>query len=574
MGLPISDDLKNLIVDASENGRLAEFLFDHRRQVENVGREQLAALLAELHNRNEINLFSVTRPEVLAPFTGQRFFTGQNLFLKIIPDLEATLDEIAAAVSSLVKAGGADMASTWPNGSFREWCEKEQSRSEEVIARSLEGDEAIRPFLVFALQAVGDLDRILACLSNNALEVQMSAVSAAARLGELSEGQRASIYAAFEGLLDRGTGPDLTANILGAVLAVASEGNDLDLYVVQDLVRRCLADPSDGIAHVAARGLSWGQVSSNAAILSEVLARLLDTNSNNNVTIQEIDTGLYRLLEGDASKAAIDFAGQLVSKSGGAISLQDLTGFAHRLIKSEHALRDYAIGSWLIYGDITLGLSLGHVVGLEEHPAEIDVDQFNLTEAQKIRLCQRAIGFFLFHPVLAASVLVSAARTADTRSQQQISDLLYDPVLLNFSGKVRDYLLSIGQSDPAYETVERALKAVDELVEGFKTAGTINELRPSTNERFVASMHEFDERQEVERSANEQSVFANIFHRSVVLHGNKTISYVKDAQGEKKRFETELHSHGFSYELPRLNMFDPVRLEFLHHSFISTRVVE
>ncbi|WP_375283284.1 hypothetical protein [Marinicauda pacifica] len=549
-------------------------MFDHRRQVENVGREQLAALLAELHNRNEIDLFSVTRPEGLAPFTGPRFFTGQNLFLKIIPDLEATLDEMTAAVSALVAAGGADMASAWPNGSFREWCEKDQSRSEEVIARSLAGDEAIRPFLVFALQAVGDLGRILACMSDNAPEVHMSAVSAAARLGELREDQRASIYTAFEGLLDRGTDPDLTANILGAVLAVASEGKDLDLPVVKDLVRRCLADPSDGIAHVAARGLSWGQISDGAEILGEVLARLLDTNPKNNGTIQEIDTGLNRLLEGDASHAAINFAGRLVSKSGGAISLQDLSGFAHRIIESEHALRGYAIGSWLIYGDITLGLSLGRVVGLEEQPAEISVDQFNLTEAQKIKLCRRAIGFFLFHPVLAASVLVSVARTADTRSQQQISDLLYNPVLLNFSGKVRDYLLSIGENDPAYKTVERALKAVDELVEGFKAAGTINELRPSTNERFVSSMHEFDEQREVERSANEQSVFANMFHRSVVLYGNKTISYVRDAQGGKKRFETELQSHGFSYELPRLNMFDPVSLEFLYRSFISERVVE
>ena len=542
--------------------------------MEDVEREELAALLAELHNRNEIDLFSVTRPEVLAPFAGPRFFTGQNLFLKIIPDLEATLDEMTAAVSTLVTAGGADMASTWPNGSFREWCEKDQSRSEEVIARSLAGDEAISPFLVFALQAVGDLDLILGCISDNAPQVQMSAVSAAARLGELGEDQRASIYTAFEGLLDRGTEPDLTATILGAVLAVASEGNDLDLPVVQDLVRRCLADPSDGIAHVAARGVSWGQISSDAEILNEVLVRLLETNPKNNGTIQEIDTGLNRLLEGDASHAAIDFAGRLVSKSGGAISLQDLSGFAHKLIDSPNALRGYAIGSWLIHGDITLGLSLGRVVGLEEQPVEISVDQFNLTEPQIIRLCRRAIGFFLLHPVLAASVLVSVARTADARSQKQISDLLYNPVLLNFSGRVRDYLLSIGQNDPAYETVERALKAIDKLVEGFKLAGTINELRPSTNERFVASMYEFDEQREVESSATEQSIFANMFHRSVVLYGNKTISYVRDAQGGKKRFETELHSHGFSYELPRLNMFDPVSLEFLHRSFISERVIE
>jgi len=570
----ISSNLKTKIINAAATDGLANLVFDHRWAIEGSDRQELATALAELHNDCEINVLSVASPEALAHFTGPRFFNGQNIFLEIIPQLEANLDEMVSAVTALVEAGGSDLASNMPNGSFREWCVQDQTRSEEVISRALAGDETIRPFLLFALQAVGDLERIIACFNHEDVAIKMSAVSATSRLGTLDEPKRVSIYTAFDSLLDANSDGDLIANILGALLAVASDGKDVDTPKVQALVRRCLANPSDGVSHITACGLMQKQIPVGSPILDEVLERLLDIDPEKMGSIRQLDSGLYRLLEGEGAKAAIDFAGRLVGKTNGKISLKQLNSFTHRLIESDHEHFGYAVASWLIHGDIALGISLANAVGMREHPVTAPIDHFGLSEVQKLRLCRRTIGFFLLEPVLAASVLVSIARTAEMETQTEISRLLYNPILVNFSGKVRDYLRTIKPSDLAHAVVSQALEQLDALIKGFKEVGTINEINPSTNERFVASMHEFDEQQEVRRNAAKESIFADLIPHSVVLYGNKSISFIEGSDGERKRFETNLHSHEFSFELPRLGMFDPVTLEFLRRRFITVQVIE
>ena len=562
------------LIMAWNEGRLSDLFFHNDQRPKGIGDHELGSAIAELHNSGEINVLSLSRPEALAKHSGHHFFIGQNLFLKVIPKLNASLDEVAACVAALVNQGGADLAATLPNGAFREWCEADPERGDEVIWRALRGDEAIEPFLVFGLQAVRDLGRTLNCIESETKAVQMSGITASARLAAPTSEERDAIYGAYAGVLERGADPDVIANILSALFVLASEGKDFTCARVIDIARICLSEATEGVCHVAAQALCHSRVPTECDLWVDLFRVLLATKPENKGTVIELDVGLRNLLEGERAEHAIDFVAQLVSGSDGKVSLEDLSSFSHALLENDHELHGYAVGSWLVYGEPAICDSLGRVAGLHEKATIIPISRFSLTEVQKVKLCKRAIGFLMLHPVLAASVLVSVARDCEPDTGMQIAGLLYNPILVNYSGRVREYLVGVGPEDAAHKVVTAALDALEKFIVGLENVGELRELQPSTNERFIGSMREFDEAKKVHQDAHRQSVFANLVRRSTVLYGDKTISHVIGSDGQKRRFEMELHSHSVSFEMPRMLTFAPVQFDYMLRLFRTERVVE
>jgi hypothetical protein len=58
-------------------------------------------------------------------------------------------------------------------------------------------------------------------------------------------------------------------------------------------------------------------------------------------------------------------------------------------------------------------------------------------------------------------------------------------------------------------------------------------------------------------------VLLNLVTRSVILHGNGALTFVTPPNAERRALEMDLHSHGVSFEMPRLEVVDPVGLDYM-----------
>jgi hypothetical protein len=172
-----------------------------------------------------------------------------------------------------------------------------------------------------------------------------------------------------------------------------------------------------------------------------------------------------------------------------------------------------------------------------------------------------------------ASFLTSLLRFSPACPAAEIEDLLFDPILLNYSGVAREHVKGVATDagDPAAPAAQRALARLDIYLNGLRSAARVAELRPSERERQLAWQRQSDELERVYVAAQKESVFLPLLSRSVLLHGDRSISYVQDPSGAPRRIEANLDSFGTSFELPRMEIVDPVGLQMMLTNFRAER---
>ena len=151
-------------------------------------------------------------------------------------------------------------------------------------------------------------------------------------------------------------------------------------------------------------------------------------------------------------------------------------------------------------------------------------------------------------------------------------DMLFDPLLLNYGGGTIEYLKGIGVDDAAYAAVQRALSRHDEYLAGLKATGEIKELHPSDYKRDIVLHRNLGEMRDATKTAQKQSVFLNLVHRSTLLYGKRSLAYIQREDGSSQALTLDLHSVGMSFELPRRDMLDPVGLDYMIRVFRAERL--
>lgn len=160
--------------------------------------------------------------------------------------------------------------------------------------------------------------------------------------------------------------------------------------------------------------------------------------------------------------------------------------------------------------------------------------------------------------------------TSDTATSKVLSNLLFDPLLLNYSGEVNVYLeeqLQVHKDNNVKQELKRALDAFESYIDGLKSTGEIPELHPSQENREVYRRHFFRHMSEAMKNAEKQSALLSILPKSILLYGRKSIDYVYSSDGETRRVEMPLTSFGTEVEIPRLENIDPFELDYMIRIF-------
>lgn len=304
--------------------------------------------------------------------------------------------------------------------------------------------------------------------------------------------------------------------------------------------------------------------------LNNIVNGLLHINPNNKGTLNFIDIGLTELLKRNAYMG-IKFLEDLVLIHSGNLSLETFDSVISQLLKTENIdILNRLSTRWLMSGERVLCQSISQIINhsyksdiiLSVEPSEININD----PVSPIFLVRKAIGYLFFHPITVTSIIISLMKLVkDDEVMQSLNDLLFDPLLINYPKKVKEYLMEQKDVLPVkvQAVIESILNDFDDYINNLNNTPEIPELFPSQIQRDIYHSNLNRKFSESMKKAEKESVLWSLISKCTVLYGKKSI-YHNYSEGEhSNRMEMPLHSHGFEVQLPRMYSFDPCGLDFL-----------
>jgi hypothetical protein len=296
--------------------------------------------------------------------------------------------------------------------------------------------------------------------------------------------------------------------------------------------------------------------------LRTALVALENVQTEHLATVQILDMALRHLLATADEPLALNFL--TVKLRDGKLTLENFQTTASELKRNNPQRLYELIVRWLLSGSIALCVNVGDLVGIEEkRPFETSIQPFGLTALQQIFLCRKAIGFLFLRPVVCCSIIVSVLRGVEREAEEPVTSLLFDPLLLSYSGGAIDYLKGIGAGDPAHAAIQIALSKHDAYFASLERTGLVKELHPSDYKRDVVRQRTHDEMRGAQKAAEHQSVLFGLVHRSTLLYGKRSLTYIEEDDGSRRAVSLDLHSVSMSVEWPRRDILDPVGLDYM-----------
>ena len=543
------------------------------------GAPESAVLLercVELHNSGRIDLIALVEQGAHERLSRHDFFPVMHFYCKVIPRLEGvSVERMMRSVARLVQTGGADLAANVPNSALVEWCAADATRAQEIIEHARRGHELAIDHLTFALQAKGNLQLARDVVTDYNDKRRLAGLTALSRMAHREATSRASTVKTVAPLVEGDADDAVRAHVVRTVIHAHESGGAQVPPEALAVVGKALAGVGDLTLHSAAHGLLHAKSCLGTELVGLLLAALLAVNPKNGGTIDLIDSALQELPRKGFGEHAVEFVTKLVPAADGKLLFNQLDGFVGALAKGDPATLNGIVVKWLLSGNRHLCegvVELARKRYGENGPLSIAFGTLGLSNTQTYFVCRKAIGYLFMHPVIGGSVLVSALRTAGADLCSMIKVLLFDPLLINYGGALRQYLKSLDATDAAFAHVQEVLAQADAYIAGLSSAGTIKELHPSEHRRQLERNRMIDFNREINKKARRQSIFWDIVHRSVLLHGHHSVTLVKGVDGETRPVEMKLQSIEHSMEWPRMETVDPVGLDMMLRVFRAEQI--
>lgn len=553
-------------------------------EVELIGKTEgliLGAMRLDRSKRRDIKLISalargassrnvlITEADVeaLRALSGFRFFDVQFTLCQLIPHLVATPTEMMALVSMLVELGGEGGMANEPNAAFRKWCFANDRRLEEVIISARAGDPIALRHLVFALEAKAEVEEAFRSAAADG-EERTAGVLALSRI-TLDECDAARAIDSIITIVSTSS-PTETAGLIKAALDIAGKHSKLDRTALATALDNLSASEDAHAIHLMATALFSHYDEMSEPEIASCLRGIQSVDPANIRTVQLIDNALHRLWPRHPDKVGQVIAA-LISNTKGQVGNSTL----NRIWSADDHDQDNALvrlaTEWLRDGDYYCCLALASQVSEINRISPcfmVMPDVLPLDPTEQIFICRKALGyFFLSAPMTAAAWIVAVLRRGDPAAQD-VAELLFDPLLVNYGGMLKNWLVKLLDEEAlGNDAIRDALQRAQEVWDGFDAAREVVELEPSSSRRALVRFQEAEVAERIPQSAREQSIIGQLMTTQTLLYGNRSSFSIRDGEGNRHPQIINLAQVSFSSELPKGLFFDPVGIERKLHVF-------
>ena len=565
------DALRASLIDSYRSGTLLKTISDLQARTRN-DREQVAAELAALHNDGEIDVLAAY--STLQWKGGPDFFVARYPLEIALPALKADVKAVMACTVHLYAQAGRDLAAGAILNSFASFCETLPSRATEALEIIESAPDVYFRLLVATLNAGSATDPI--SFQAHAVRLASSHVLPDVRrfachaLGTMQNPDPASVVQVLNARAQVETDDSVLAAILSAAVSLVVKGGVGERDWMTPLIELVSTRGGPIVNYTLSEAL-WlhsKELQTSPEVVQTAFKHLAAVPRDHGGTISNIDHAVAALLKGPAAATTVEFLERYLVTLVGLPFADTFPSLLHEMC-SNRPLLDNLATRWLSKGQPALCNAIREVLArFQENNLVINVDpsEIDLSDSTRVYFfARKTLGYLLRVPTTAASILVSLLeKVAMDELRQDLVKLLVNPLLYNYPSTVERYLVprKASATGPEGPAITQAIALLETYLAEVRSVGSLPELWPSERQVTAYNRHFSREVADSFKEAQKKSVLMSLVSRSVLLYGRTSVSHVYDGQGNQRRVEIPLASHGVTFEIPRLEHLDPVGLDF------------
>ena len=213
---------------------------------------------------------------------------------------------------------------------------------------------------------------------------------------------------------------------------------------------------------------------------------------------------------------------------------------------------------------------LFNIVGSKQLTLELQPSDLPADPKEQLFICRKAVGFIFLAPISVASLFVVILQHGDSGIAEDVLTLLYNPLLVSFSGELQKYLKDVVKqnSNSNVVRISEVLNQKQQALDALVGIETLIELHPSEQHRHIENIRFNREMTQTMKEGRKQSVFFDFVTIQTLLYGSSATSYIVGPGGELRSVNIEMKSHSIEYEYPQLDIFDPEGLNMMLLEFM------
>jgi hypothetical protein len=576
------DNLRDELITAFKNGKLLEDI-DEKARENWKNTDVLVDEIIKVHNDGEIDVIASFKTLKNETNSGVNFFSVWHILEKALSQLEAPVSEVMECVLNLIHEAGQDMPAGTLLPSFTDYCTAKVSRPKDACALIEKFGSRyvdLLPQVIVAgcrLNIEFYLNEAIRLARYDDIEIRRRAVFSLGRIEYLKKNNLISqAISCLELSLVQETDDPLLGGLIRSAFNLYKHIR-LQEERVTNIINQALTKGDDFALHAGTELFGFDCKELPEALLDCLLSQLLRVKPENKGSLKNIDYGLSALVEQENWKA-IDFLENLLLANPEKLSINVFDSAMRCIFKNQDNILNQLMTRWFVKGNRVLCDGIREIVNLaydDNVQLTVEASEFDSSNPDYlIFMARKAIGYLSSTPVTATSIIVSLMRYATDKTMQILINLLLDFLLINYPGKVGDYLkqkveIETGEVKKALETI---LKLFDDYLTNIKSTGNIPELHPSQSQRDTYNRRFSRLMSNAMKEAQKDSAFLSLVSTSVLLYGRKSIDYVYKADGQSNRMEIPLHSHSTEMEFPRFEIIDPFGLDYMLRVFRAEQI--
>lgn len=521
-------------------------------------RSRLIATLAAILNATDAPPIDLHMEEALTELEGPPFFSVQHILCDLIPLLDVDQDVLLAFTTSLLDAGGNDLAAGAPSTAFGEWTKKNPVRSFKIYETVRAGNNLAVRQLFTVLVMNTDIEEALIFAHAHEREPKLAAISA---LGAMDLGERYGEVLDFLLKEASSNDEDTALRSLEAGYRAAARKKTLAPIGFDEQLERVLQPTSPLTIHLAADLLWRHREGLSESSVDLCLNAVADVDPDSAGTISHLDHAAYQLVGAGHAEKVIRLLSELFDRSKGLIMLNAFQSAYHALQNAGSEVLGSAVVYWLLNGGTHTHQCVASEicsVGNDAPPFSIPKSSLPSAPLDQLYLCRKAIGWFFIDPLAAIVIPLAVLSDGSSDIKDDVLDLIYHPLLMSYGGKLKDYLERYAERIPDLAELLARKAALQDAMEGIER---LVELHPSEMHREAARVQWNEQMAGSMENASQKSILGGLIPRQYILYGRSSLTPIHTGDGTTHLTETAMHSFSISSELPVLSVVDPVELD-------------
>lgn len=571
------EELRKKLINAHKQGNFLEIVYQTSRNLGN-DRKSLGNEIAILHNEGAINAVAEFR-QLSKDLKGTDFFLTRSIFEDALPAIIAPVALVMDCVKHLVAEAGNDMAASWSITPFIKYCEADINRPKEVLRIAENGSEEWLDFIAPAIIAGSNLQLseyvpiAITLTHHENLEVRIRAVFA---IGKLNYCNNTSLLInalrALESIIKSDNNDRILGTAIKSAYSLYISDTNMEVDVIQ-LIKIVLTRKDDFVLQAASELFYFYNDKYPSALLDILLGALKSAKPQNKDTLANIENGLRYLVKSNLEEKAISFLENFLIQNKDDFSIKSFTNLINDLFCNHRSILNKIATRWFLSKKIPLCRAVMEIIQLAPGNDIILSADLSLLAEQPEGTClfiaKKVIGWLFHSPTCCTSFIVSIIDISSSNEIDQLTDLLFSPLLINYPGKAKKYLNSVltSRSLRAQSMITKALAKLENYQKDLKTAKDIPELLPSQAQRETYNRHFYRQFEISYKEAQKNSIVKFIATELILLYGRKSICYIQDPNNQAHRVEIPLENFDHSIDIPNLDCIDPHGLDYMLRVF-------